>query len=102
GYSKVFGNSGLFTVGNGIVVSNIDGGLIERSVAYGNGLRNTTLRGPFGIWVWRSNRITVQHNESYGNRAIDGSTEGGGFDLDGGVTNSVAQYNYSHDNDGPG
>ncbi|WP_133273227.1 T9SS type A sorting domain-containing protein [Hymenobacter radiodurans] len=28
--------------------------------------------------------------------------DGGGFDLDGGCTNSVLQYNYSHDNDGPG
>src|SRR6185436_14166755 len=26
----------------------------------------------------------------------------GGFDLDGGVTNSVMQYNYSHGNDGAG
>ena len=30
------------------------------------------------------------------------SLDGGGFDLDGGVTNSVLQYNYSHDNDGAG
>ena len=28
--------------------------------------------------------------------------DGDGFDLDGGVTNSVIQYCYSHDNDGPG
>ena len=27
---------------------------------------------------------------------------GAGFDLDGGVTNSLLQYNYSHDNDGAG
>lgn len=45
-------------------------------------------------------KVTLQHNESYSNkgRGIDG----GGFDLDGGVTHSVMQYNYSHDNNGAG
>src|SRR5262249_16919963 len=43
----------------------------------------------------------IQHNECYGNRTA-GSKDGGGFDLDGGVTRSVLQYNYAHDNDGAG
>src|SRR5205814_224044 len=30
------------------------------------------------------------------------SLDGGGFDLDGGCTNGVIQYNYSHDNYGAG
>jgi hypothetical protein len=31
----------------------------------------------------------------------DGSCDRGAYDLDGGCTNCVIQYNYSHDNDGP-
>ena len=57
--------------------------------------------GPVGIWVWDANNALIQNNESHHNRT--GSTaDGGGFDFDGGVTNSVMQYNYSHDNAGPG
>jgi hypothetical protein len=37
----------------------------------------------------------AHHNKSPG-------WDGGGFDFDGGVTNSILQYNYSHDNVGPG
>jgi hypothetical protein len=88
--------------GSGIVLSNVNGGLIERSIAHGNGwLSDSTQGGPVGIWAWESHNITIQHNESYGNRT-GGNFDGGGFDLDGGITNSTMQYNYSHDNDGPG
>src|SRR5262249_45971791 len=38
---------------------------------------------------------------SYGNETSS-STDGGGFDFDWDVNDSVMQYNYSHDNDGPG
>ena len=54
-----------------------------------------------GIWTYASNRVTIRSSESYGNRT-GGHADGGGFDLDGGVTNSVIEYCYSHDNDGPG
>lgn len=87
--------------GSGIVIGGVDGGVIERSVAYNNGSLNTAVGGPVGIWAWDSNDVTIEHNEAYGNRT-DSSADGGGFDLDGGTTNSVMQYNYSHDNDGPG
>lgn len=53
-----------------------------------------------GIWAWDSNNILLQFNESYANRTI--GVDGDGFDFDGGVTNSVMQYNYSHDNDAAG
>lgn len=98
-------NAGLpgtpYNSGNGIVLSSVDTGLIERSVAHDNGWRNTANGGPVGIWAWESNRITIQYNESYLNHTAS-VTDGGGFDLDGGTTNSVLQYNYSHDNDGAG
>jgi peptidoglycan/LPS O-acetylase OafA/YrhL len=88
--------------GSGIVLSDVDGGVVERCVAYGNGALCDALQGgPVGIWAWDARRVTIQHNESYGNR-VAGEKDGGGFDLDGGVCDSVLQYNYSHDNDGAG
>jgi len=88
--------------GSGIQMSDVNGGVVESCVAYQNGrLCNSRQGGPVGIWIWDANRIAIQRNESFRNYA-GGSKDGGGFDLDGGVTNSVLQYNYSHDNDGPG
>ncbi len=87
--------------GSGIELSDVDGATIERCVSYNNGENsNYPDGGPVGIWAWDSNAVTIQHNESYDNKTS--SFDGGGFDLDGGVTNSVIQYNYSHDNYGPG
>ena len=102
---EVFDNKGLPNKGNhsgsGIVLGDVDGAIVERNVAYRNGeLNDHSGGGPVGIWAWDANDVTIQHNESWGNRSA--TLDGGGFDLDGGVTNSVMQYNYSHDNDGPG
>ena len=88
--------------GNGIVLAQVDGAIIERCRAYENGsLNDCEGGGPVGIWVWDANRVVIQFNESHHNRTAS-SKDGGGFDLDGGVTNSVVQSNYSHDNDGAG
>lgn len=96
------GRAGLSShSGSGIILSDVDNGVIEYSVAYENGALNTANGGPIGIWAWDANRILIQHNESHHNRTAS-LTDGGGFDLDGGVTRSVMQYNYSHDNDGAG
>lgn len=84
--------------GSGIVLAQTDGGTVERSVAYGNGASGN---GGVGIWAWESNGILIQHNEAYGNQT-GGGNDGGGFDLDGGVTNSIVQFNYSHENEGAG
>ena len=88
--------------GSGIVIGQVNGGVIQYSVAKNNGKENaSSLGGPVGIWAWDSNDIKIQYNESFQN-GTGGHHDGGGFDLDGGVTNSVMQYNYSHDNDGAG
>jgi peptidoglycan/LPS O-acetylase OafA/YrhL len=88
--------------GSGIVMSDVDGGAIESCVAHDNGrLCDSVKGGPVGIWVWDANHVSIQHNESYRNHT-GGTKDGGGFDFDGGVTNSHLQYNYSHDNDGAG
>jgi hypothetical protein len=88
--------------GSGIVLAQVDGAIIEHCRAYENGSLNDYERGgPVGIWTWDANRVVIQFNESHHNRT-GSSKDGAGFDLDGGVTNSVVQYNYSHDNDGAG
>jgi hypothetical protein len=89
--------------GNGIMIGSVDGALIERCVAHGNGARNgSQTGGPVGIWTYCSRKVVIQRCESYANRAGAKAVDGGGFDLDGGVSESVMQYNYSHDNDGAG
>lgn len=83
--------------GSGFTFSSVDGGIIERCIAHNNGEEHS---GGAGIWAWDSNDILFQYNESYENRTI--GVDGDGFDFDGGVTNSIMQYNYSHDNDAAG
>jgi hypothetical protein len=105
GNCKAYNNSGKsglpYHSGSGIVISDVNGATIEHCVAYNNGFLNTANGGPIGIWAWDANSVIIQHNESHHNRTAS-ATDGGGFDLDGGVTNSIMQYNYSHDNDGAG
>ncbi|NNC87496.1 MAG: right-handed parallel beta-helix repeat-containing protein [Akkermansiaceae bacterium] len=82
---------------HGIVLGGVDGGVIEYCLASENGRNN----GSVGIWAYDSNNITIQFNESYSNNTV-GNGGGEGYALDEGVTNSVMQYNYSHDNAGAG
>ncbi|HYO08417.1 MAG TPA: right-handed parallel beta-helix repeat-containing protein [Tepidisphaeraceae bacterium] len=91
------GDNGSVT-GSGIFVADLDGALIERCVAYNNGKNG---HAPVGIWTAGSNRVTVQYCESYDNKT-KAISDGGGFDFDWDTHNSVMQYNYSHDNQGPG
>ena len=46
------------------------------------------------VWAFDATKITLQYKESYANKSGSGK-DGAGFDLDGGVTNSVMQNNYS-------
>ena len=87
--------------GSGIFLEDVDGAKVEYNVAHHNGaLNDYPGGGPVGIWAAVANNITLQFNESHNNRSK--TIDGGGFDFDGGTTNSVMQYNYSHDNDGAG
>jgi hypothetical protein len=106
GDSAAFGNAGVAGLdtnsGHGIVLGSVDGGTIERSLAYDNGwLCDSQNGGPVGIWAYNARNITIQHNESHHNRTAS-QIDGGGFDLDHNVSDSVMQYNYSHDNEGAG
>lgn len=105
GNSSAFGNSGkaglLFNSGNGITLSCVNGAMVERSVAHDNGWLSDAGNGPIGIWAFNSTRVTLQFNESYHN-LTGGEKDGGGFSLDQNTSQSVMQYNYSHDNAGAG
>ena len=103
-YSKFHDNNGSATIsgqsGNGLFFKQVDGGTIEHCLAYNNGTLNTAPNGPVGLWALLSNNVIIQFCESYFNHTLGG--DGDGFDLDGGMTNSVMHYNYSHGNDGTG
>jgi len=88
--------------GSGIVLSGVDGGLVEYCEARHNGRDNRCLEaGPMGIWCYHARSVVVQHCIAHHNRSAS-QRDGGGFDLDGGCQDCVLQHNYSYDNDGPG
>lgn len=87
--------------GSGIILADVDGGLVEGCEAYENGaLCQAPKGGPVGIWAVVSDRITFRHCLSHHNRT--NTLDGGGFDFDIGITNSLMEDCLSHDNDGPG
>jgi hypothetical protein len=86
-------------VRGGIVLFGVDGGRVERSVAFANG---RAAGGGVGVWAFDSTRIAIVHNESYRNGSTAIDDDGDGFGLDRGVSNSVMAHNYSHDNGGVG
>lgn len=86
--------------GSGIMVGQSANVTIEYNVAHDNGANSDNKSGPCGIWASDAAEVTIQYNEAYRNRTS--RFDGCGFDIDGGVINSVAQYNYAHDNEGAG
>jgi hypothetical protein len=89
--------------GNGIVVGECRNVTIEYCTATNNGWDMPRIgNGPVGIWAYEADRVTIQHCLSYRNKTSAGGADGGGFDLDGGVTNSVIQYCLSYENQGAG
>ena len=89
--------------GNGILASSVKGGTIEYCEAFNNGWdMQWTENGPVGIWIWDCTGFIIQHCISHHNRTNPVADDGGGFDLDGGVSNSVIQYCISHNNEGAG
>jgi hypothetical protein len=89
--------------GSGIIASSVDGGIIEYCEAFGNGWDMPwNGNGPVGIWIWDSNDFIIQHCVSHDNKSAPDAADGGGFDFDGGVSNSILQYCLSYSNQGPG
>lgn len=87
--------------GSGILIGGVDNAIIEYCVAHDNGgFGPVTGGGPFGIWAWEARGVKIQYNLVYNQRSSS-SLDGGAYDLDGGCSNSVVQYNYSYNNEGP-
>ncbi|HEV7926911.1 MAG TPA: right-handed parallel beta-helix repeat-containing protein [Verrucomicrobiae bacterium] len=105
-HCQTFNNTGDPTYlknhsGSGIVLYQIDGGVMEYCTAWNNGaLCRSKGGGGVGLWTCCSHHVVIEHCESFSNRTDN--SDGGGFDIDGGSVDCVLQYNYSHDNDGPG
>jgi hypothetical protein len=94
------------TSGNGILAAGVDGGELSFNVVHDNGANVTTCGGPGGVWAFRSANVSIMFNEVYRMRPLPeypghGACDWVAYDLDAGVTNSIVQYNYSHDNAGP-
>jgi hypothetical protein len=89
--------------GNGILVGNCKNVLIEYCTASNNGWDMPRVgNGPVGIWAYEADSVTIQYCISYHNKTAKRAADGGGFDLDGGVTNSIIQYCLSYENWGSG
>ncbi len=89
--------------GNGILASSVKGGIIEYCEAFNNGWDMIWEgNGPVGIWIWDCTDVTIQYCIAHHNRTNPKAADGGGFDLDGGVSNSIIQYCISHHNEGAG
>ncbi|MGQ9620616.1 MAG: right-handed parallel beta-helix repeat-containing protein, partial [Bacteroidales bacterium] len=107
-YCRAYNNPGDPTVvknhsGNGILVSSVKGGTIEYCEAYNNGWDMLwTGNGPVGIWIWDCTDFLIQYCVSHHNKTNPFAKDGGGFDLDGGVSQSVIQYCISYCNQGAG
>lgn len=89
--------------GNGIVAGYCKNITIDHCVATNNGWDMPRIgNGPVGIWCYEADSVLIQHCISYRNKTAKGADDGGGFDLDGGVSNSIIQYCLSYENQGSG
>lgn len=85
--------------GDGIVLYQVEDGLIERSAAWLTGLQpKETIGTPNGIWTWRCRRCTVQFTEGFFTDSP--GVDGGVYDIDWGNEDNVVSHNYGHDAQG--
>lgn len=87
--------------GNGILAGFCTNVLIDNCTANNNGWDMPRKgNGPVGIWCYEADSVLIQHCLSYQNKTSQGGEDGGGYDLDGGVTHSIIQYCMSYENQG--
>jgi hypothetical protein len=93
-------NSTAYNIaGDGILMTMVQNGVIQNSVAHDSGDCSACGSTPSGLWEWYCQTCTLQYNESYSNHTW-GRSDGGAFDIDNYNSNNTLQYNYGHDNDG--
>ena len=89
--------------GSGILIAHSTGVQVEYCEAMNNGWDMPRIgNGPVGIWAFECDSLTIQYCFSHDNKTAPSARDGGGFDFDGGVTNSVMRYNLSMNNEGAG
>lgn len=81
--------------GDGITVRDTDGALIERNLVRDCRYQETGYN--VGIWPFEASNTVIQYNEAYDTHSVQ---DGQGFDCDHASSNSIMQYNYSHNNEG--
>lgn len=82
--------------GDGILPMGCDGVLIEYNVMR-DGKFLPKRGAAAGIWPWSCDNVVIQFNDVSGHQA---DADGQAYDSDFNCTNTVIQYNYSHDNYG--
>lgn len=96
-----------YVLRDGILVRASSGALLEYNVLHHVGyLQGDLSQMPYlpkieyvaALWPYYSDRVLMRYNEAYATRKLVGDGQAWDFDL--GVTNSVYEYNYSHDNEG--
>jgi hypothetical protein len=99
GHPKILNNHS----GSGIVLYRVNGGIVEYCEAAENGWdMPRDGNGPVGIWAAFCRSMVFQYNIAHNNKTSPNGYDGGGFDFDGDVHDSILQYNYSYDNMGAG
>ena len=96
----VIRNSLVYDVyGDGIVLFQVENGLIEKCAAWLTGLNPSVEVGtPNGIWTWRCRKCTVRLNEGF--LTDSPGVDGGVYDIDWGNEDNLVEYNYGHDAQG--
>lgn len=92
---RVVGNYVSDVGGDGILVCESRGALVEHNILDGNAMRVSSGNANAGIWQWNSFDTTFRYNESF--HGPDYNQDGCSFDSDYWSAGTIFEYNYSHD-----